>query len=450
MKLAIVGAGWAGCAAAVQAVGDGHEVTLMEAAHEPGGRARAVTVHDLDGTALTLDNGQHILIGAYSSTLALMRRVGANPDKLLLRQPLNLLFADGTGLQLPDWPAPLDALAGIARARGWSLADKAGLLGAALRWRLAGFACGAQQSVDEVCTGISTRVRQDMIEPLCVSALNTPASQASASVFLRVLKDSMFSGRGGSNLLLPKVDLGSLFPTPSLDWLRAHGADLRMGQRVREIKALVKGWQVEDEAFDALLLATPSWDAARLLRAALENGSLCDGTPPTKAWPATEQRVRVWLATAEALRHEAITTVYARSTQRMAHAGHDGACLPQAMLALRSGAKAPAQFVFDRGQLGGPNGLLAFVVSASQGERADLQAMVCIQARSELGLADLQAIQTIVEKRATFACTPQLQRPAQRIASGLLACGDYVDGPYPSTLEGAVRSGLQAARCLRS
>ncbi|MDP3168964.1 MAG: FAD-dependent oxidoreductase, partial [Polaromonas sp.] len=55
-------------------------------------------------------------------------------------------------------------------------------------------------------------------------------------------------------------------------------------------------------------------------------------------------------------------------------------------------------------------------------------------------------VQTIVEKRATFACLPGLLRPAAQLAPGLLACGDYVDGPYPATLEGAVRSGLQAAR----
>lgn len=424
----------------------------MEAAPEPGGRARAVSVTDPSNSApLSLDNGQHILIGAYSATLALMRRVGADPDKLLLRQPLSLLFADATGLQLPDWPAPLDALTGIVRARGWSLADKAGLLGAALRWRLAGFQCGAQQSVDEICDGISERVRLDMIEPLCVSALNTPAHQASASVFLRVLKDSMFGGRGSSNLLLPKVDLGQLLPVPSLNWLRARGADVRVGQRVREIRALAKGWQADGETFDALLLATPPWDAMRLLRGMLAQGSL--------GAEARHQAVSVrlmenWLATAESLRFEAITTVYARTLHRMtpgeAPLVDHNACLPHAILALRSGAQAPAQFVFDRGQLGGPRGLLALVVSASVGERSDLQAMACAQARKELGLTDLQAIQTIVEKRATFACTPGLQRPAQQIAPGLLACGDYVEGPYPSTLEGAVRSGQQAAQSLKA
>ena len=73
------------------------------------------------------------------------------------------------------------------------------------------------------------------------------------------------------------------------------------------------------------------------------------------------------------------------------------------------------------------------------------------QAKSQLwhlGLGAMQAVQTIVEKRATFACTPGLRRPGAGIATGLYACGDYIAGPYPATLEGAVRSGLEAARHL--
>jgi predicted NAD/FAD-dependent oxidoreductase len=120
------------------------------------------------------------------------------------------------------------------------------------------------------------------------------------------------------------------------------------------------------------------------------------------------------------------------------------------MMALRSGDGALAQFVFDRGQLGGPPGLLAFVVSASASDRHTLEHSVLTQAERELGLS-LQIVQTVIERRATFACTPGLQRPGQHIAlppDRLLACGDYIAGPYPATLEGAVRSGLQAAALL--
>ena len=93
--------------------------------------------------------------------------------------------------------------------------------------------------------------------------------------------------------------------------------------------------------------------------------------------------------------------------------------------------------------------MLAFVVSASTGSSADITAQVLAQGACQLGLDDLKPVQTVVEKRATFACTPGLQRPMAPIADGLLACGDYIAGPYPATLEGAVRSGLEAARSLR-
>ena len=86
--MAIVGAGWAGMAAAVDAVQRGHAVTVFEAAPQPGGRARGVPLRLPDGREVTVDNGQHILIGAYTDCLRLMRTVGVDPAQALLRRPL--------------------------------------------------------------------------------------------------------------------------------------------------------------------------------------------------------------------------------------------------------------------------------------------------------------------------------------------------------------------------
>ena len=154
MKVAVIGAGWGGMAAAVQAAQAGHAVTVFEAGRAPGGRARAVAAQRADGTPVLLDNGQHILIGAYTECLRLMRAVGVDPDQALLRLPLQLVFPDGAGLQLPDVPPPWDALTGIARARGWSLGERLALLARAARWRLAGFACPPGTSVAGLCAGL--------------------------------------------------------------------------------------------------------------------------------------------------------------------------------------------------------------------------------------------------------------------------------------------------------
>ncbi len=419
MKVAIIGAGWAGCAAAVEATRLGHQVTLFEASRTAGGRARRVAA-TVASQSVTLDNGQHILIGAYSQTLRLMTELGVDVDACLLRLPLKMQFPDGSGLNLPKLPAPLDAFTGILTARGWSWADKLSMLGRALGWQIKHFQCAPSQSVADLCRGLAPNAMASLIEPLCVSALNTPAQRASGQVFLRVLRDSLFSASGGSNLLLPRVDLSTLLPDAALAWLAAQGSPARLGSRVQGIAPAASGWQVtadHSEAFDRVLLACPPLEAARLVEGSGVSAS-------------------VWLAQARGLQHEALTTVYVHSPE---------ARLRQPMLALRSSAAEPAQFVFDRGQLGGPAGLLAFVISASAGDSTTLTQQVLAQAARQLELNALQPVQTIVEKRATFACTPGLQRPALEVVPGLLACGDYIAGPYPATLEGAVRSGLAAA-----
>ena len=433
MKLAVIGAGWSGLAAAVSATQQGHRVAVFETSRTLGGRARAVPVTLPDGNAVLLDNGQHILIGAYKETLQLMRLVGVNPDEQLLRLPLTLQYPDGSGLRLPDWPSPLDALGGILQNPSWSWRDKWSLLRAATVWQIQGFRCPAQTTVQNLCSGLTPRVLQTLIEPLCVSALNTPAERASAQVFLRVLKDSLFGVRGGSHLLLPKNDLTALFPQAAAAWLVEQGNSVHTASRVESVSQTESGqWSVRgpdaDDVFDAVLLAGSASATAKLLR---DSAAHC-------AAPLG-QAMKRWATQAQALQFEEIATVYAHAPNLK---------LAQPLLALRCDAQHPAQFVFDKGQLGGPQGLFAFVVSANTLDRESVQAQVIQQGNAQLAhvldASRFTAVQTIVEKRATFACTPGLQRPPAGIAPGLLACGDYVEGPYPATLEGAVRSGIDA------
>ncbi len=457
-KVCVVGAGWAGLAAAVGATSAGHQVTLLEATRTLGGRARTlaldVTPALPDGSMTRLDNGQHILIGAYRETLDLMRRVGLDPSRLLHRMPLMLQFPDGSGLKLPDRPAPWSLLSGILGARGWSLGQKWSLLSVLWRWQKAGFQCSAGATVAQLCTHIHPQVMDTFISPLCVAALNTPVQKASGQVFLTVLFDALkadpstlwstpsdgvgTAGRrlSGTDLLLPTADLSALFPAAAAAWLQAHGGTVRLGERARAPRWNAGTWLLGEgmnaEAFDAVVWATSAPGAVRALEASLA------GAPKNLAL-----HLERWLRPAHALKFEAIATVYAHAT---------GLVLPTPMLALASSPLAPAQFVFDKGQLGGPEGLMAFVASACVGTQAEIEQQVLMQALEQLSPLlkgqPLTAVQTVVEKRATLACTPGLTRPTQRIAPGFLACGDYLYAPYPSTLEGAVRSGLMAALAL--
>jgi hypothetical protein len=198
-----------------------------------------------------------------------------------------------------------------------------------------------------------------------------------------------------------------------LKWLSDNGAHIHLGQRISasQIEAL----QTQASPDNAILLACPAWEAARL----------------------TAELAPQWAYQCAELSHTAIATVYLHCTDE----GFQG--LPRPMIALHSDAQAPAQFVFDKGALAQQHGLLAAVVSACNGERDDVTELVHAQVSAQLGLCHLNVLQTVVEKRATLACTPMLDRPEPFVTQGVWACGDYIRGPYPSTLEGAVRSGQQ-------
>jgi len=421
VRLAVVGGGWAGLSAAVEATRAGHRVSVFEMSRQWGGRARSQ-----DGT--DLDNGQHILLGACSAVLALMQQVGVDPQQVLLRRPLALRWADGRGLG-PASGAPAWAFTrAVLRCRAWSLAERLRLLAHCAGWIAAGFRCAPTLTVDALCVRLPASVRSLLIDPLCVAALNTPASEASAGVFLRLLRDVLFGGAGASDLLLPRRPLRELLPAPAARWLAEHDAELHPGRRVQSIDADGVGWRVDGERFDGVILAASAAEAARLAR--------------TSA-PA-------WADAAAALRHEPIVTVYIRA---------DGVRLALPMLALCEGPEAPAQFVFDHGQLGGPAGRLAFVVSGAAGwvERGldATSAAVLAQAGRELARAGwnpaaASVLTVIAERRATFRSTPGLVRPPAAIAPGLAAAGDYVEGPYPATLEGAVRAGVAAVAACAS
>lgn len=422
--LAVVGAGWAGLAAAVRAVEAGHRVSLFEMSSQPGGRAREVWHDDVP-----LDNGQHILIGAYRETLALMRMVGADPDLLLARRPLALTDPSGGGLSLRAGPAVPAFVRAVLALREWPLRERCALLVHALRWRLAGFRARPGQTVADLTAAMPQRVRQELIEPLCVAALNTSSAQASAQVFLRVLRDALFAGPGAADLMLPRMSLSALFPIPAARWLADHGAELHWGTRVCDLApAADEGWRVDGRRFDAILLACSAGEAARLARPAAPD----------------------WANAAADFDYEPIVTVYLRSR---------GTRLVSPMVALAASDQQPAQFVFDLGALeaeSGPRqGLFAFVVSgARKWVERGLEATAAAtlhQAQAAFAVGTWreapQLVRCIAERRATFLCTPQLMRPPTSIRPRLAAAGDYVEGPYPATLEGAVRSaraGLEA------
>ncbi len=421
-RVAIIGAGWSGLAAAVTLANRGLPVAVLEASRSLGGRARRVTV---DGTPL--DNGQHILIGAYRESLSLMRKVGADPGELLLRMPLELRFAGGFHLRAPALPYPANLLVALLAARGLSLAEALAAIRFVLRLRRDEFRIDPDRSVADLlqARGQAGALSRYLWGPLCVSALNTVPGSASAQVFAHVVRDGLTGARGSSDLLLPRADLGRLFPDPAAAFVVARGGSVETGVAVRSVARDGEAFRLDDrpERFAGVILACAPQNAAALL-------SGIPGLDPVRR-------------AIESLAYEPIYTCYLQYSGRIG--------LPAPMLGFADGF---IQWAFDRGRLSGMRGLIAAVASGSGAHQEWAHAAIAQKAHAELAavIRDLPApvwSRTIAEKRATFSCRPALLRPLTATGvPGLFLAGDYVASEYPGTLEAAVRSGIAAARAV--
>lgn len=415
--VAVVGGGWAGCAAALTLAEAGVPVTLYEAARTLGGRARAV---ELEGAPL--DNGQHILLGAYEQTLQLIERLHPAATRAgLWRLPLTLNQPPDFSLACPRLPAPLHLLAGLLGASGLGWGDKL----SAARWAYALLNHADTQdslSVAQLTRSQPEKLNRLLWHPLCVSALNTPPETASARVFRDVIR-AAFGGRNHhSDLLLPRRDLTALFPAPAAARVIELGGTVRQASRVTALNAAANavtlGTHGASTVHSHVILAVAPQHLAGLVATVPELGQIAREV--------------------EAYAYQPIATAYVQ---------YDPAFrLDKPLFAL---AEGPAQFVFDRGQSHGQSGLLAFVASAAENLPADWldQAEAQLQRIARPGPARWR--RRIVEKQATYACVPNMARPAVRTPHPrIFLAGDYTAGSYPATLESATLSGVQSARTL--
>ncbi len=428
----IVGGGWAGLAAAVKLTKKGHAVTLLESARQPGGRARRVAFANY-----TVDNGQHLLIGAYHTILELLEDIGTDIQQSLLRQPLNLtmhsLHGSTLRLKTPPLPAPLHLLFALLNARGLRLSDRISAMrfGAALyRGKLfpatdISLATLLQQQKQ------TDRLIQALWEPLCLAIMNTPLREASATIFIQVLSDAFLKQRRDADLLFPHQDLGALFPEPAMHYIEQQGGHVHLGMRVSALN--IKNGKICGVHIDNTFVPAQQLLLATSVRATLALVQGQDELAPLHAKLAQ-------------FRFQPVTTIYLQYPPEVR--------LSQPMQGLIDGC---AQWIFDRRHCGQP-GMISVVISSHGRHMNDSKDRLGNRIAAELGqLFPLwpapRAHFVIREKRATFSSSVNINRlrPENRSSvEGLWLAGDYTNNGYPATLEGAVRSGVQCAHLIHN
>jgi squalene-associated FAD-dependent desaturase len=436
--VAVIGGGWAGLSAAAILAQQHIPVTVFEAAKTLGGRARSVTfkasittgepdsvpLHAAGTEEITLDNGQHILLGAYRETLRLMQLVGVDIDTVLQRLPLRLSFPGHFSLATSRLPAPLHLLVALLRTEGLNWSERRAALAFMLKLHLARFRLPQDISVATLLEEQPSAAIRYLWEPLCLAALNTPLRMASAQVFLNVLQDAFGRSREDSDLLLPRSGLSELFPDRAAEYIRRCGGEVLLSTGVDSITSTRDGFKLDygdnHAEFSHVICAVPPYRLTELINQLLELNQAA--------------------AMVASLSYQPIYTVYLQYPQPVT--------LPFPMLGLLHGS---GQWVFDRAHLCNQDGLLAVVISAEGPHQLMRQDALAASVHAQLakvlpGLPMPVWHRIIAEKRATFACTPAIGRPAQRTPlKNFFLAGDYTAGSYPSTLEGAVRSGVLCA-----
>ncbi|MBL8533319.1 MAG: FAD-dependent oxidoreductase [Betaproteobacteria bacterium] len=424
VHVAVVGGGWSGMAAAADLAAHGIPVTVFEAAPVLGGRARRV-----DHAGVALDNGQHLLLGAYAETLSAIAQV-TDLSAVSTRHPLRISVPASLDLQCPRLPAPFHLLAGLLLARGLTLRDRWSAAAFIACQRIRRFRTDPHRTVDELLSahGQTERICRHLWQPLCVAALNTPSHLADAQTFLTVIRDGLAGHAHSADLVFPAVDLSAMFPEPAARFVIDRGGDIRLNEAVTRLVPdggrLLLTTPRAEQTFSHVVWAT---DPARAIHS-------LDGVPEMRQACDIIRRMA----------HEPITTVYL-------HYAGAAPALPFSMVGDEEG---PAQWIFDRGALCAQAGWIGAVISAADDwrgvERSALSGLVHRQLERLAGtLPSPDSSMVITEKRATFRCVPALERPAQATpVPGLHLAGDYTRSEYPATLEAAVRSGRSCARSI--
>jgi len=427
----VIGGGCAGLSTAAALVDRGFQVTVFEASSQLGGRARTVVVENNNLMHL-LDNGQHILLGAYRETLALLRKIGVDEKQVFLRVPLQMSLqsiSEKSPFSLKSahyLPAPLNMLVGLLCCSGLKFSERIAAIKLMLHLKNTQYQITSDTPLEQFLLHQQQTPRLIAVlwEPLCLAALNTPIEIASTRIFLNVLRDTFNGNKKNSDFLLPRLDLSEIISHPLAQYIQAKGSVIRLNRRIRSLEVNKDGFNLETRDgksfFSHVVIAV---SPARI-------DQLVENLP----------KLQHTLEQTQTYQYQPIYTIYLQYPADTK--------LPSVMTGLTN---ALGQWVFDRGQLCDQKGLIAVIVSAEGKHQRLSQDELALKIARELSQA-FPALEkplwhkVIAEKRATFSCVANLARPTNKTPQPrLFLAGDYTYADYPATIEGAIRSGIKCA-----
>lgn len=432
--VAVIGGGCAGLSAAAALVEQGIQVTLFEASSQLGGRARTVAVEN-NSLMHLLDNGQHILLGAYHETLALLKKVGVAEKDVVLRAPLQINMQTVTAqsafsLKSASFlPAPFNLLFALLFSKGLSFNERLSAIKLMYKLKSTQYQLNRDMPLAQflLLNDQSDQLTAMLWEPLCLAALNTPLDIASTRVFMNVLKDSFSGNKRNSDLLLPRQDLSQVISQPVAHYIREQGGTIKLNRRIRSLTEVTDGFNLETKDgqhfFSHVIVAVSPARVEKLVGSLPKLGRV--------------------VAQTKAYAFQPIYTIYLQYPKDVQ--------LPQVISGLTG---MSGQWVFDRGQLCGQKGLIAVIISAEGKHQKIGQDDLALMVAKELHHAYPQLPKplwhkVIAEKRATFSCTTHIARPTNKTPqANLFLAGDYTYADYPATIEGAVRSGIKCAKLI--
>ncbi len=424
----IIGAGLAGLSAALALASSGARVTVLERRPEIGGRAYSYP-HPTLGEVV---DSQHVLLGCCTNLLDLCQQAGTAP---LLRWYDDLVFLEPNGNQSLMRPGPLPAPShqtlSFLRAPMLSLADKAGIARGLMHF-LRGYPASDTESFATwlARTGQSERSIRHFWQPVVVSALNDTFERCSTKYAGKVFHETFLRSPAGGRLGIPTVPLTDFF-APAAALAEARGVVVERKSGAEELRRTGNRWQVRTgdrwlEA-DTVLTATDFRQTRQLLGPLLPAPADAPSESPFIASP--------------------ITTVHLWFDRDVTHLDH------AVLLDTR------IEWLFTKSRIrnwpAARGSYLEFTISASWPELKLAPQQILASALIEAALffpgireAKLLKSTVLKEARATFSVTPGLDRdrPAQQTGlPGLFVAGDWTRTEWPSTMEGAVRSGRLAA-----